>query len=253
MSDLTQRMKENFEVRAQTYLPRRCPVILRIDGKAFHTFTKNCKRPFDKELMEAMDKTTIYLAENIQGAQIGYTESDEISILITDYTTINTDAWFSYNVQKMTSIAASMATAKFNSVYESSDTKYVSERDNMGREVNRCLYDKPLALFDARVFSIPDLVEVANYFIDRQKDCERNSIQMVAQSMYSQKELHKKKIPQIHEMLYAKGINWNDYATGEKRGRLITKSEADGWRVVDTPIFAQDRAMLESLIPQRGY
>lgn len=110
---IMQRMKENYEVRSRHYLTRRMPVILRIDGKTFHTYTRGLDKPFDEGLMEDMVETTKHLCREIQGAKCGYTQSDEISILITDYDNLKTDAWFDYNVQKMCSVGASMTASFF--------------------------------------------------------------------------------------------------------------------------------------------
>ena len=111
---LGDRMKSNYENRAKTYLVRRQPVILRLDGKAFHTFTRGLKRPYDEIFHKAMNDTLMTLCESIQGCKVGYTQSDEITLLLTDYDTLTTDAWFDYAVQKMCSIAASTATLAFN-------------------------------------------------------------------------------------------------------------------------------------------
>ena len=111
---IMQRMKDNYESRSHTFLTRRTPVIIRLDGKAFHTYTRNLEKPFDEGLIEDMQLTAKYLCENIQGAKCAYVQSDEISILLTDYDKLDTKAWFDYNVQKMCSISASLATGKFN-------------------------------------------------------------------------------------------------------------------------------------------
>jgi tRNA(His) 5'-end guanylyltransferase len=187
-----------YESVSRNFLTRRTPAIIRIDGKAFHTFTKHCIKPFDKYLNGAMVYTMEYLLNNIQGAKLGYTQSDEISILVTDFDTIHTDAWFKYNVQKMCSVSASIATAAFNSYYE---------------------YER-LAMFDARVFNIPE-DEVCNYFIWRQKDWERNSLQMLSRAHFSDKELHGKKRADMHEMLHSKGVNWTNLEDRWKNGCTI--------------------------------
>lgn len=150
---LGDRMK-GYENAYRTKLPKRLPVLLRIDGKSFHTYTKGFKRPFDEDLASAMWETTKYLCENIQGAKIGYTQSDEISLLLTNYEKTTTDSWFDNNLQKMASVAASIATARFN-------------------EVMRAKYpEKELALFDARVFVVPH-DEVNNCFLWRQQDASK--------------------------------------------------------------------------------
>ena len=111
--NLGNRMK-NYEHTSRTYLTRRLPVIIRLDGKAFHTFTKGLKKPFDEILIDAMWETAKYLCKSIQGCKIAYVQSDEISLLLTDYDTIESCAWFDNNIQKMVSISASMATLAFN-------------------------------------------------------------------------------------------------------------------------------------------
>lgn len=229
MSDKTTlgtRMKENYENRTKQFLVRRCPTIIRLDGKAFHTYTKGLERPFDEGLIQDMQLTTAYLCENIQGAKCGYTQSDEITILLTDYDKLTSHAWFDYNVQKITSVAASMATAKFNQLRLlrgcSSIAPMGSEYDVEG--ISRYnLEDVNLAFFDARVFQIPDKEEVVNCFVWRQQDAEKNSVSMLAQSLYSHKELHKKHAGDMQEMCFQKGHNWNDLSPQKKRGSFIIK------------------------------
>jgi tRNA(His) 5'-end guanylyltransferase len=199
--DLSIRMKTYYESRTKQFLTRRTYTMLRIDGKAFHTYTKGLERPFDSALISDMNDTTKFLCENIQGAKVGYVQSDEISILLTDFDKLTTDAWFDYNVQKMTSVSASYATGYFNQ-----------------------LRPDKLAFFDSRVFQLPTRTEVFNYFLWRQKDCVRNSISSVAQANFSQKELHGKTTNMMQEMLFSeKGINWNDFHSREKRGMFYVK------------------------------
>lgn len=277
---LGDRMKDFYEDRTRYKLARRTNTIIRIDGKAFHTYTKGLQRPFDQGLMEDMNKTTEYLCQNIQGAKFGYVQSDEISILITDYDDITTHAWFDGNLQKMASIAASLATAKFNQLRMARKSKEVQRPFGEGYEKTGNLnygeiQDFKLAMFDARVFQIPYQEEVVNYFIWRQQDATRNSISSVAQSLYSHKELNGKKTDQMQEMIFQKGINWNDYTPREKRGALIRKVEKkfvrkeslefsekteiipessiytrNVWEAdTETPIFSQDKDYLNSLFP----
>lgn len=216
---IMQRMKANYEIRSRSYLTRKVPVVIRLDGKAFHTYTKDLNKPFDEGLIEDIQETAIYLCENIQGAKCAYVQSDEISILITDYDTLQTDAWFDYNVQKMTSISASLATGIFNQLSllrkcESYSSKSLSSED---------ISNAKLANFDSRVFNIPK-EEVANYFLARQKDAVKNSISMLAQSLYSHKELHLKNSNEMQEMCFKKGHNWNDLHWSKKRGSFIVKN-----------------------------
>ena len=249
---LGDRMKDFYEDRTRYKLARRTNTIIRIDGKAFHTYTKGLERPFDSGLMEDMNKTAEYLCQNIQGAKFGYVQSDEISILITDYDDIDTHAWFDGNLQKIASIAASLATAKFNQLRimrHMEDAMVFLETEHI--EAFK------MAHFDARVFQIPYQEEVINYFIWRQQDAVRNSISSVAQSLYSAKELHGKKTAEMQEMISQKGINWDDYTPREKRGSVIrrvleTSTRPDGeeytrtkWNVdSNTPVLSYDKDYL---------
>lgn len=231
---LGDRMKEFYENRTRNFLPRRTYTIIRVDGKAFHSYTRGLVRPFDEKLINDMDETACYMCKNIQGAKFAFVQSDEISILLTDFEGLTTDAWFDGNIQKMASISASLATAKFNE-----------------------LRPNKIALFDSRVFTIPSDIEVENYFIWRQQDTTRNSISSVAQSMFSHRELENKNTDQMQEMCFQKGVNWNDFSAKLKRGRLIVKQdyEKEGatrnkWVSVEPPIFTQEREMLKVLIPK---
>lgn len=220
--DLGRRMKEYYEQIPKTKLMRRTPVIIRIDGKAFHSFTKGFKRPFDNVLIESMQETMKYLCENIQGCVLGYHQSDEISLVLVDYQKLTSDAWFDYEVQKICSIAASMATMIFNKIFEKNCIEYsrVVPNTELGRDVMDA-YSKAVekgAMFDARCFNIPK-EEVTNYIYWRQLDATRNSIQMVGQANFSHKELHGKSCNQIQDILMTqKKINWNDFPVYQKRG-----------------------------------
>ena len=225
------RMKDSYEVRARHYLTRRIPVIMRLECKAFHTYTKGLNKPFDEGLIEDMQKTAIYLCEQIQGAKCAYTQSDEISILLTDYENLNTEAWFDYETQEMTSISASLATCIFN--------KLRIERLFDNKIVNLASPYEPMTKNDI-VFTIPtddwnkfNLAnfyshsfkdDVSNYFLARQLDAEKNSIAMLAQSLYSHKELHGKHGGIMQEMCFQKGHNWNDLHFSKKRGSFIVKN-----------------------------
>lgn len=223
MSDKTSlgtRMKNNYEMRSRQYLTLRMPTIIRLDGKAFHTYTKGLNKPFDEGLIEDMQLTTAFLCKEIQGCKFGYTQSDEITLVLTDYDTFETSAWFDYNVQKMASIAASMATAKFNQLRLFRST----QNDELeGLICDEEIMETTLAFFDARVFQIPEKEEVVNCLIWRQRDAEKNSIAMLAQSLYSSKELHKKNGSDMQEMCFQKGHNWNDLHFSKKRGSFIKK------------------------------
>jgi tRNA(His) 5'-end guanylyltransferase len=277
--DLGTRMKEYYEGIPKTKLIRRTPVMIRIDGKAFHTFTRGFQKPFDEVLIKTMQETTKYLCENIQGCVLGYTQSDEITLVLVDYKKLNSAAWFDYEVQKMCSIAASMATMIFNKRFEENINEWGIERlpgfEDYG--TNEEVDDKLLdlfeiysnatykgAMFDARVFNIPK-EEVTNCIYWRQLDASRNSIQMVGQANFSHKELQNKSCSNIQDMLMEqKGINWNDFPTYQKRGTCVIKEEyqseevdiKDGscvrthWIIdKDIPIFkGEGREYIEKLI-----
>lgn len=220
-------MKEYYEQIPKTKLMRRCPVIIRIDGKAFHSFTKRFKRPFDDVLIESMQQTMKYLCENIQGCVLGYHQSDEISLVLVDYQKLTSNAWFDYEVQKICSIAASMATMIFNKIFEKNCIEYsqVVPNTKLGHDI-MSVYSRASengAMFDTRCFNIPK-EEVTNYIYWRQLDATRNSIQMVGQANFSHKELHGKSCNQIQDMLMTqKGVNWNDYPIYQKRGSCCIK------------------------------
>lgn len=234
--ELGKRMKENYEKRARTYLTRRTPVAIRIDGKAFHTFTKGFSKPFDEVLVAAMQQTMKYLCENIQGAVFGYCQSDEITIILQDYATLTTDTWFDYQVQKICSVAASMATMAFNKFFEQYINSYYDiescmrhPEDYDSNELKLietyCKASDRGAMFDARCFNIPK-EEVCNLIYWRQIDATRNSIQMVGQAYFSHEELQDKSCNDIQDMLMTqKGINWNNFPTHLKRGSACIKEE----------------------------
>lgn len=225
--DLGNRMK-TYESVTKTHLIRRSPVIIRLDGKAFHTWTRGLNRPFDLKFHLLMVKTTKFLCENIQNAIFGYTQSDEISILMKDWSKLNTDAWFNNEIQKIISVSSSLATGFFNN------------------KAIKVFNHKPLAFFDSRVFNIP-FAEVTNYFIWRQQDATRNSVQMLARSIFSHKQLHKKNNQIIMNMLMERNINWDDLDIWKKRGTCIKKDES--WFIdYEIPIFTQDRDYIERLL-----
>lgn len=220
---LGDRMKSSYENRTRHMLPRRTYTLLRLDGKSFHTYTRGLKKPFDGDLFADIDTAIINMLPELQGAVFAYTQSDEISVLLTDFATIQTDAWFDGNLQKMCSVAASIMTAQFNAARIS---RIVTDYMNKYDYPDSGELAKDVAYFDARVFTIPDRIEVMNYFIWRNQDCVRNAVSMVAQSLYSHNQLHGKSTVDMHEMIHQAGKNWaTDYSDGEKNGRIIIKEE----------------------------
>lgn len=234
--DLGIRMKTYYEQIPKTKLMRRTPVVIRIDGKAFHTFTRGFARPFDGLLTDAMQRTTKYLCENTQGCVLGYTQSDEITLVLVDYQRFETDAWFGYEVQKLCSISASMATMAFNKFFNENVQINECRPTHGSKEEDRCAVENIMehmkayytaldrgAMFDARCFNIPK-EEVANLIYWRQLDASRNSIQMVGQAYFSHKELKGKSCSNIQDMLIERhGVNWNDFPTSQKRGSCVVK------------------------------
>ena len=222
---LDERMKQ-YEYVSRTYLTRKIPVIIRIDGKAFHTFTKGFKKPFDMVLMSAMQNTMKSLCEQIQGCVFGYTQSDEITLVLTDYATVGTDAWFGYNVQKMASIAASMATLYFNKHFKEAVSIYAGSAAEEEEAYISRLYSRfDSAMFDARAFSLPK-EEVCNCLIWRQQDAIRNSVQAVGQAFFSAKQLDGKSNEEIKIMLLREHeIDWTKYFPSCQRGSCCYKVE----------------------------
>jgi len=217
---------KRYELTTQSFLNRRTYTIIRIDGKAFHTYTKGLERPFDDGLIADMDATAIALCEGIQGAKLAYVQSDEISVIISDFDTLKSDAWYDYNIQKITSISASIATAEFNKLrlLRNCTIYLIDDKGESHYSINKPDIIKfKLAQFDSRVFQVPTKEEVINYLIWRQKDATRNSISSVAQALYSHKELNKKNSDEKQEMIFQAGTNWNDFSSRKKRGGVINK------------------------------
>lgn len=254
---LGDRMKGHYEARTRVLLPRRTFVMIRVDGVCFHSYTRDCERPYDLGLMEDMDATALALCQNIAGARLAYVQSDEISVLLTDFASTQTEAWFDNNLQKLVSVSASLATAHFNQARR-----------------KRSSEDSNLACFDSRAFTIPDPIEVENYYVWRGQDATRNSISMTAQAHFPHTRLQGKTSSEMQEMLWQeKGLNWNDMPGGFKRGRCVVKRSVVGdveyqdkrtgetrrvegverhvWEVVVPPIFTQDRPWLQSHIPRQ--
>ena len=226
--ELGKRMKEYYEQVPKTRLVRRMPVAIRLDGKAFHTFTRGFKKPFDEILIKSMQETMQKLCENIQGCVLGYHQSDEITLILVDYKKITSSAWFDYEVQKMSSIAASMCTLYFNQIFRTNVNAFFAGKggDELGEyhKIMSMARDKG-ALFDARCFNIPK-EEVTNLIYWRQLDATRNSIQMVGQANFSHKELQNKSCNQIQDMLMTeRGLNLNDLPTYQKRVSCCIKTE----------------------------
>lgn len=206
---LGDRMKR-YEKVFQHTLPLKHPVIIRIDGKSFHTLTKGLEKPFDSNLISCMLSAGEYLLHNVCNCKMAYIQSDEISLLLDDREREETEAFFDNKIQKLTSVTASMATYGFNKL----------ARELIGKE----------GMFDSRVFILPD-EEVPNYFLWRIKDWERNSIQMLGRAYFSQKELHKKPLNTIIDMLFDKGVQWSKLKPHLKNGTILIKGDREIKRV----------------------
>lgn len=277
--ELGKRMKEFYETVPKARLMRRTPVAIRIDGKAFHTFTRGFNKPFDHILGTAMQQTMKYLCQNIQGCVLGYTQSDEITLILVDYKKLNSSAWFDYEVQKMCSVAASMATMAFNKAFgqlvidegvcwRTGLTPQDVEIQQKHQEYMRALIaaQSKGAMFDARCFNIPR-EEVTNLIYWRELDATRNSIQMVGQANFSHKALQGKSCIQIKKMLSDIGVEWDSYPISYQRGSCCIKTHVqdvtpDGieytrseWTIdKKIPMFiGEGRKYIESLIQEEEY
>lgn len=181
------------------------PLFIRVDGKAFHTFARDACKPFDHHLIDSMVYATRLTAKEMQGFKLAYTQSDEATFMLTDYDTFETQGWFNYELNKVVSIAASAFTAHFNHYYHGTDNHPMQTQ----------------AMFDARAFNVPQ-EDAPNVFVWRQKDWMRNSVQMLARSLYSHKELERKNNLELLEMIKSKGSVWDELSNQLKYGTFVT-------------------------------
>lgn len=213
MQDIGDRMKEFYENRYRFYLTRRTPVIIRVDLRAGHSFTKDFQKPFDSKFITSMVQAAYETAKEIQGFKLAYIQSDEASFLLTDYDDLQTDAWFAYNKSKIETITASTFSVEFN--YEIQEYLLLDYGISSRR-----------AVFDARSFNLPK-EEVVNYFLWRAKDWERNSLQMYCRNFFSDKQMQNKSREDQHELLFSIGKNWtNDLSDIEKNGTFLVNTES---------------------------
>lgn len=239
-TDIAKRMRRYEEPFNQT-LPQRMPVLIRVDGKAFHTFCRKFQKPWDSVMRRAMDAAAIAICEEAQGACCAYLQSDEITILLVSYRRFNSQPWLGNRVSKMVSIAASIATRAFNQYFE--DQSFAEP------------YCGARGCFDARVFVVPR-EDVTNAFVERQQDAIRNSVQMLAQVHFPHKQLQGKSVDDQEAMLEDKKIFWSDSQPWEKWGRFITREvydHGDGtkrsrWVVNDAPLFVQERHQIDRFV-----
>lgn len=238
IDSLGNRIKQ-YESNSKLFLTRRMPVIIRLDGCHFSQYTKKFDKPWDLRIRDAFIYATKFLFNEIQGLKLSYQQSDELTLLLTNYDTLQTNSWFDNNLQKIVSVSSSILTAYFN------DFIFANK------------FNDRIATFDSRAFIVPK-EEVCNSFLFRQQDMTRNSISCLGQKHFSHKELHKKNTSEVQEMLFKeKGINWNDLAIWEKRGycmsRIITEKEPGVFRHsidpdFEIPIFSQDRNYINKFV-----
>lgn len=225
---LSARMKR-YEQAQALHLTRKVPVIVRVDGRAFHSFTRGCARPYDRWIITDMVVAAQGLAGSMDGCRLAYVQSDEASFLLTDFARLETEAWFAYDLQKVVSLAAAGMTARFA---------------NPDREAPR-----HHAEFDARAFNLPR-EEIANYFLWRARDWHRNSVLMFAQAHFSPKQMHGKTLLDLHEMLSEIGKNWTtDTGPQERYGAFLL----DGEVLTDVqPTYAAISPLVEAAMGAQG-
>ena len=247
MSDLLgERMQAWYEDRAQVYLPRRTYVIMRLDIKGCKRIAEALafEKPFDIGFCQGMDETAAALCRNINGSQLAYVQNDEINVLVTDFARAATEPWAGYSVQRMCSMSASMATGTLTQWLQRSCST---------------IKDMVTPVFEVRVFAIPDPVEVANYFVHRQKVCARGAAQVIARQHYSDDELRGRTAPELQAMIVEKGDNWGSYNPRFIYGGLveyqyIQEQNKGVWRVnTSAPAFTADQGFLPTHIPEPGY
>lgn len=194
--------QKGYEKVTRRTLPRRTYTLIRVDGRAFHSYLRGFERPVDKRVTEAMDAVGRALLEEVAGSVFAFVQSDEVSVLAQDFLTLNQEPWFGGVEAKMVSVSASVATAAFNK--------------RIGSE--------KWGLFDSRVWTMSDPVEVANYFLWRQQDAIRNAIAMTAQTYVSHKELQGVDQEGQLELIEKAGVKYaTDLPTGFRKGRVVTR------------------------------
>lgn len=243
-----ERMKR-YEAVTDISLTRRCPVVMRLDGNHFHTFTRGFEKPFDMILIRTMQKTMKALCESIQGVVFGYVESDEITLVLCDYQTIDTAAWFDYRLEKICSVGASMASRYFNKFFIETVNEEMAKSENTCRNFDVYTRKFFCADFDCRAFNVPK-EDVCNNILWRQRDAEKNSIQMLAQSLYKQKEINGISTKKLQDKMFTeKGINWNDLPIPCKRGSACIRDNTGKWYIdYEMPILSENRDYVEKQI-----
>ena len=269
--DLNKRMKQ-YEGCYKTIITPRSYIIIRLDGKNFSKYTKTLDKPFDNNFSNAMNETAKALCDYFN-AKFAYTQSDEISLLITEIGgSVESQPELGNVLQKLCSLTASVATAKFNEVR---NMQFINKVVNVVKDPNEHIELPKQAIFDSRVFVVPNEDEVMNHMIWRQQDASKNSISMAAHALLGHQATMNKSGAEKQEMMFQeKGVNWNEYPIKFKRGVVISKEEYDRevplydghdfvdgvtqtvkrkrWAVdYETPIFTKDREYLMNLIPTK--
>lgn len=200
--DFGNRMKAYEAVETARALDPLLPIYARIDGRSFSRFTRGMEKPFDARLGQAMIETTKHLVAHTH-ARTGYTQSDEISLIwLAEGET--SDVIFSGKLQKLTSILASLAAAKFMSLCP---PEWASR----------------LPHFDCRVIQMPNTIEGANVFLWRAMDAQKNAISMVAQSLFSPKRLHGVDQKGMLQMIAEAGVDFDQYPVSARRGTFVQR------------------------------
>lgn len=197
-------------------------VIIMLDGRSFSKIIKNnFEKPFDDKFINYMNETAKHLAKSIEGVKFGYVQSDEISLVLTDFDTETTDSFFANRLSKILSISASIASSFFNKLIINDLIKNSSSKE----EIIKSMENLKLCEFDCKSWNVPSYNDVFAWFLYRQNDCIKNSKSQTAQTYYTHKQLFKLNTDQqIEKLLQEKNINWNDFDNGKKYGRFIVKT-----------------------------
>jgi tRNA(His) 5'-end guanylyltransferase len=218
---------KTYENAFSNKFPIKHPLILRLDGVHFHTNVKrwNCKKPFDPELIDAMQFTAKVLCESISGAKIAYVQSDEITILIRDDMDFGTMPWYDKKINKIMSVVAAKASNAFNYCYHQMRGDAWENEDGEMVYEGKTITLPDMAEFDCRGYILPEN-EINNAFLWRQNDCISNSVQMLGRAHFSHKELQRKSNDDIKSMLIKnRDTDWDELATECQRGACIIRKQ----------------------------
>jgi len=226
---LGDRIKKYESITKHSALPN-MPLVVRVDGKAFHTFTRNCIKPFDKYIIGGMLRAAMYTATKMQGFKAAYVQSDEVTFVLTDYDTHQTDGWFDYELPKIISTSAALMSVSFLDIMKELKPEYIKPNN--------------LPTFDARAFNVPKN-DVINMFLWRALDWKRNSVQMYGQSVFSHKEMQGWNEENIKRMLIHRGFDWDkDLSNQTKYGTFITKKYGTFDYIYTVPTYSDISKLL---------